>query len=116
MLPKTVAYNQSGIYQLKCNTCPLKYIGQTGRTFKSRYNEHIYAIKRNKPNSKYVEHILDNGQTYSTINKTLDVLHTKKKGRMLDTLERDYIYKLSKQKLQMNDTYADKYNPIFELI
>jgi hypothetical protein len=37
-LPKTDMYNQCGVYQLKCNDCPLKYIGQTGRTFKTRYN------------------------------------------------------------------------------
>jgi hypothetical protein len=109
-------YNQSGVYQLKCKDCPLKYIGKTGRTFKTRYNEHIYAIKTNRRNSKYAEHILDTGHTHGTINETLDILHTKKKGHLLDTLERYYIYNLSKQKLHMNDTYADKHNPIFELI
>jgi hypothetical protein len=60
--------------------------------------------------------MLDNGHTYGTIDEALDILHTKKKGRILDTVERYYIYKLSKHKLHMNDTYADKYNPIFELI
>jgi hypothetical protein len=28
-------YKESGVYQLKCNECPLRYIGQTGRTFKT---------------------------------------------------------------------------------
>jgi hypothetical protein len=35
ILPKTDTYNQSDVYQLKCNGCPLKYIGQTGRTFQN---------------------------------------------------------------------------------
>jgi hypothetical protein len=38
-------YNNSGIYQLKCLDCPLKYIGQTGRAFHTRHREHILAIK-----------------------------------------------------------------------
>jgi hypothetical protein len=34
-------YNLSGVYQLQCADCPRKYIGQTGRTFKIRFKEHI---------------------------------------------------------------------------
>jgi hypothetical protein len=34
-------YNLSGVYQLQCADCPLKYIGQTGPTFKVRFKEHI---------------------------------------------------------------------------
>jgi formate/nitrite transporter FocA (FNT family) len=30
-------YNNSGIYQMKCLDCLLKYIGQTGRKFNLRY-------------------------------------------------------------------------------
>jgi hypothetical protein len=30
-------YNHSGIYQIKCNSCQLKYIGQTGRNFRTGY-------------------------------------------------------------------------------
>jgi hypothetical protein len=85
-------YNQSGIYQLKCNDCPLKYIGQTGRTFKTRYNEHVHAIKTNKQNSKYAEHTLDTGHTYSATNETLEMLHTEKKGQLLNTLEGYHIH------------------------
>jgi hypothetical protein len=44
MLPKN-----RYIYQLKCNNCALKYIGQTGHTFKTQYNEHINAFRTNKP-------------------------------------------------------------------
>jgi hypothetical protein len=38
-------YSRSGIYQMKCMDCPLKYIGQTGRTFNTRYKEHIHDIR-----------------------------------------------------------------------
>jgi hypothetical protein len=30
---QTDKYNNSGTYQMKCLDCPLKYVGQTGRTF-----------------------------------------------------------------------------------
>ena len=34
----------TGVYKLKCNDCPNYYIGQTGRSFKTRYTEHIKAL------------------------------------------------------------------------
>jgi hypothetical protein len=38
---RTDEYNKSGIYQMKCLDCTLKYIGQTGRTLHTSYKEHI---------------------------------------------------------------------------
>jgi hypothetical protein len=46
-------FSQSETYQLKCNKYPLKYIGQTGRTFRIKYREHTHDTKTNKQNSKY---------------------------------------------------------------
>jgi hypothetical protein len=68
-----------------------------------------------KYTSKYAQHILDTGHAYGKIEETMDVIHVTGKGRLLNTLERFYIYDLSKNKLQMNDTYTDTYNPIFDL-
>jgi hypothetical protein len=31
----TDIYNQSGVYQLKCNECPLRYVRQMGHTIKT---------------------------------------------------------------------------------
>jgi hypothetical protein len=45
-------YNHSGIYEISCKSCNLKYIGQTGRSFRIRYKEHLNAIHSNT-NSKY---------------------------------------------------------------
>jgi hypothetical protein len=69
-------YQNSGIYQLTCKECNLKYLGQTDRTFKTRYNEHINAIKSNKSTSRYAQHILDNRYSYGTIYDTMDILWT----------------------------------------
>jgi hypothetical protein len=71
--PQIDKYSRSGINQMKCLDCPLKYIGRTGRTFNIRYKEHIQAI-RNNNNSGYPNHILNTGHTYGTINDTMDVI------------------------------------------
>jgi hypothetical protein len=33
------------MHQKKCVDCPLKYIGQMGQTFYTRYKEHTEAIR-----------------------------------------------------------------------
>jgi hypothetical protein len=73
-------YNQSGIYQLQCNECPLKYIGQTGHTFRERYKEHINAIRFNKQHSKFATHILNTGHSYNTMEKNLENATCRKEG------------------------------------
>jgi hypothetical protein len=62
-----------------------------------------------------VQHILDIGHAHNTIEETLEVLHIQKKGRLLNTLEHFHMYNLSKQKLQMNETFTDTHNPTFNL-
>jgi hypothetical protein len=37
----TPYYNRSGIYKLTCNTYKLAYVGQTSRSLKLRFQEHI---------------------------------------------------------------------------
>jgi hypothetical protein len=44
----------------------------------------------------------------------MEIIRTERKGRHLNTLEWYYIYKASKEKIQMNDNNIDVYNPIFE--
>jgi hypothetical protein len=70
----------------------------------------------NKPNSKFAQHMLDTQDTYDTIEKTMDIFHFGRNSPHLNALERFYIHNLSAQKLQMNDTYTDIHNPIFNLI
>jgi hypothetical protein len=96
--------------------CPLKYVGQTGRTFNTRYKVHVHDIRTNNSNTGYENHILNTGHAYGTITDTMEIMKTERKGRHLNTLERYYIYKASKDKIQMNDTNIDIYNPIFEAL
>jgi hypothetical protein len=78
--------------------------------------EHIQDTKTDRQNSTYGQHIIDTGHTYGTIIGTSEVFHTKKKGKLLNSKERFHIYNFSKQKRQMNDTFADTHNPILNLI
>jgi hypothetical protein len=82
----------SGVYQMRCMDCPLKYIGQTGRTFKTRYKEHIQLISNNNSNSGYSKHILNTVHTNGSITDTMKALKTQRKGKHLNTLERYFIY------------------------
>jgi hypothetical protein len=108
-------YNKSEVYQLKCGGCQKKYVGQTGRNFQTRYKEHIHAIRSNNSNSKYAQHILETQHPYGPMTNIMEVLHLNKKGQGMNTWEY-YIYTLSKDRLQLNDTYTDTHNPIFKLI
>jgi hypothetical protein len=67
--------------------CPLKYVGQTGRTFKTRYKEHIHDIRSNKGNTGYSNHILNAGHTYGTMQDTMEIITLGRKGKYLNTLK-----------------------------
>jgi hypothetical protein len=112
----TNKYNLCGVYQMGCKDCNLKYVSQTGRTFRTRYKEHIREIKMNGQISKFAQHILDTTHNYDTIEKTMGILHIDKKGRMLNALESYHIYELTKQNLQMNEALTDNYNPIYDTL
>jgi hypothetical protein len=46
----------------------------------------------------------------------MDILHIEKKSQKLNTLERFEIYKLTKEKTQLNDAHTLISNPIFDTI
>ena len=48
-------YNKCGIYKLTCNTCKLGYVGQTSRSLKLRFQEHVRYIRNNNPQSAYAQ-------------------------------------------------------------
>jgi hypothetical protein len=105
-------YSQSGVYQLQCGECPLKYIGQTGRIFKLRYKEHINAIRTNKQNSKYEQHILETRHNYDTMDQIMKILHVEKKGPKLNSLERFHIYKMTERFTYELHIYGHTYSHI----
>jgi hypothetical protein len=125
-IPTTDIYNRSGVYLLKCNKWPLKYIGQTGRTFRTRFKEHIHDIKNNRRYSwpvssmyctyfecttrtRYRSRIWCNRSNYGSV-------ACRNKGRRLNTLERFEIYKLTQNNLELNDTYTVTKNSTFDIL
>jgi hypothetical protein len=54
--------------------CPLKYIGQTGRIFDTRYETHIQAIRNSSGNLGYSNHILNTGHAHGSITNTMKVI------------------------------------------
>jgi hypothetical protein len=68
---------------MKCLDCPLKYIGQTGRKFHTRYNEYIQAIRNNNYNLGHLSCTLNTGHKYRTITDTMDIIRTYKKRKVL---------------------------------
>jgi hypothetical protein len=46
----------------------------------------------------------------------MEVLHIEKKGRMLSALDGFHIYRLTKQKLQINEASTDVRKPIYDIL
>jgi len=53
-------FSSSGVYKLTCPHCHKAYIGQTGRRFFTRYNEHKSAFYSNRHTSDFAQHLHDN--------------------------------------------------------
>jgi len=84
---------KSGVYSLTCPDCHKKYVGQTGRYFHQRYKKHFHDFKFNTRKSSFATHLLDNYHSMGPINEIMTVLHTTKKGKFMDTVEKFHIYK-----------------------
>lgn len=80
-----------------------------------RYRQHINAIRNNRQNSKFTQHILETGHEYITLDQTVEILHIDKKEPKLNTLERSHIYDITKKGLSMKDIIIDIHNLIFDI-
>lgn len=110
-------FNLSGVYKIKCDDCPSVYIGQTGRSFHTRYKEHHPDPRTVKQKSNVAQHLIDSNHSISEIENNLEVLHVSRKGRMLNTLEEFEIYKAFKNnKNILNDKLNFKSNILFNNI
>jgi hypothetical protein len=112
----TYKYETCGVYNMKCLTCELVNVGQTGRDFKTRYKEHINDIRQNVEKSRYAVHMLKENHEYGPIEEVMNVIKMENEGKQLDVYERFYIYKATKQKYVMNEQHSDVNNVLFGLI
>ena len=112
---RTPPHNKPGIYQLKCNTCNLSYIGQTSRNLNTRYNEYVRYIKNYNPQPAYVQHILNNRYEFGTIESTMTLLKPLHSQHLLTTHEQLYIHYLHKNGNLISEQSPGSPNPLFDL-
>jgi len=93
-----------------------KYIGQTGRPFRVRFQEHMQDFKYSNNKSKFAQYLMDNKHATSKMKDIMRVIHVAKKGKMLDTLESFHIYKETRADNQINDKLTVRENTIFEAV
>jgi len=109
-------YDKSGIHQLTCPDCKMMYTEQIGRPFKIRFPEHLRDFKYSNYKSKFAQHLSENKHAFGPIEDIMDIVHITNKGKMMDTLEKYYIYKETKSNNQINDKLTVKPNAIFETL
>jgi hypothetical protein len=93
----TEKYEACGVYNIKCRSCHSSYIGQTGRSFKTRFKEHVSDIANNRSKTGYSHHILSKGHERAHNISDLEILEIKQKGSILNTLEKFHIFKGRKE-------------------
>jgi hypothetical protein len=84
---KTDKYTQSGVYKRTCPDCNKAYVGQTGRNFWARFNEHKAAFRTNSQNSNFAKHLIEHAHSFGPIQATMQILQWQNKGTCLNTIE-----------------------------
>jgi len=86
---------KSGIYEIKCSNCNYKYIGQTRRSIKKRFDEHHRSIKNKEIDKAIAAHIYntDNSHPHKIISfeDNTKLLKNVKNQHKLDAYESFYI-------------------------
>ena len=94
----------------------MKYTGQTGRPFRTSFQEHLRDFRYGNGNSSFSLHLLENGHDIRPTEDIMSTVHFTNKGRLIDTLEKFYIFRLTKLDNQINDKLAVRPNIIFDTI
>jgi hypothetical protein len=101
---KTDKYAQSRVYKLTRLDCKKAYVGQAGRSFLVRYNEHKQAFRNNCHTSKFAQHLLKQAHSLGNIHNTIQILHYQKKSAHLNTVECYYIHAEFTANNHLNDS------------
>lgn len=111
-------FDQSGIYKLNCSDCNSFYIGQTGRSFRSRFKEHIQALRSKNSTtikSNFAEHLLNENHNYKGIEENLEIIEYLNKGGTMNSKEEFHIYSAYlENKDNLLNIQIPLKNPIFE--
>jgi hypothetical protein len=105
----------SGIYELMCQTCRYSYIRQTSRDLHTRYKEHFRYIKNNDPKSAYAQHILDNQHEFGQVQNTMKLIHACNRRNEILHWENLYIQKYSSEGRLIQEKTPHEHNILFTL-
>jgi len=83
---KSDKFDKSWVYQLTCPKFQKKYVGQTSRQFHVRFREHYRDYKYASNESKFAQHVIEEGHSFGPMGDITDTLHIAKKGRILDVV------------------------------
>ena len=109
-------HSQSGVYKLTCPDCGKAYVGQTGRNFATRFNEHKNAFRAASHSSNFTKHLIEHTHSFGPVHNTMQILHLQKKGAHLNTIERFYIYTEYTNIHHLNDGLTISPNKIFDTL
>jgi hypothetical protein len=73
-------YDNSGIYQLTCPTCNMKYTGQARRPFKVCLRERFRDYKYGSGKPKFAAHLSENKHSTGPMENIMETLHIRGKG------------------------------------
>ena len=79
--------DRSDIYQLTCPDCREKDTGQTGRSFRKRYTEHLQSFKYRNSNSIFAKHLRVSRHIFGPVERIMDTLHFVKTRNFTNSLE-----------------------------
>jgi hypothetical protein len=91
-------------------------VGQTGRNFTVRFNEHKQAFQTNSHTSRFAPHLIEHNHSFGTIHNTMQILRHNRKGPHLNTLERFHIYVEYITNNYINDNQNIFLNKIFDIL
>jgi hypothetical protein len=94
----------------------VSYVGQTGRNFKQRYEEHIRYRKQNDLQSAYALHILNNNYKHGTINNKMSLLKQITQTSELISYEQFYIQSHYYHRELIPQQNTGENNPMNQLI
>ncbi|XP_049828734.1 uncharacterized protein LOC126267492 [Schistocerca gregaria] len=83
-------FSNAGIYQLTCNSCQAQYIGQTSRNFRTRYTEHMRALKSDSTHSTFADHLMNKNHNPTNIENDLHILKNSNSLYQQLTIEENY--------------------------
>lgn len=109
---KTRKEQKSGVYKLTCGSCDKLYLGQTGRSFAIRVNDHKLSYNRKDGKSNYANHLIDKEHVF---NEEFEVLHVASKGPKLNLLESLEINKFKSKNILLNDQIDLNSSPLLNL-